>query len=303
VVRWSIPGSVVVLVALSIYVLAQFFERGWGATGPLIDVTPGVVALFALATVPLGYLVYQIYYSREGRVRWIPGLIPVDRGHYILEALRVDHRQVALQRLNTEPLDAGLFTRSPQGDRLLQRPQGAERKDWPNQKLSLIRYHRWTLDESIHGRRPRGVARLDPRHPHKIARRRLSARYYAESQRHLAVVRTLLAMLAADDEGKALAIEYTSLSDIYHGLGATRTALALGVPSGGLVYLVSGDVSVEVLVLATCVVGLVAGGLYYSVHVNRSEVLGRLLLTAHHGLNYVLDGQARKEKMAGETPS
>jgi hypothetical protein len=130
----------------------------------------------------------------------------------------------------------------------------------------------------------------------------LSAHYYAQSQRHLAIVRTLLAMLSVDDQRKALAFEYTSLSDIYHGLGATRTALTVGVGAGGLVYLMSGDWSGFVLLSALAIGGAGAAVLYQRVHANRSEVLGRLVATAHHGLDFILDAQARRHAEKTASP-
>jgi hypothetical protein len=106
----------------------------------------------------------SFYYSAEGRVRWLPELIPVDRGHYILTSLKAENRRTALGRLRTAPLDLDLFTRSAPGDRLLQKPRHADRQHWPSERLPWLRYHRWAPSEDVYGSRPR-LGRLQRRHP------------------------------------------------------------------------------------------------------------------------------------------
>jgi len=284
VVRWSIPGSVLVLTALAVHVASRAIQRIAGAEGLLLKFDSGAVALFALATVPLGYLIYQIYYSREGRVRHFPPMIvPVDRGHYILASIDAGLRDAALRRLDAPDFVDGLFIRS-KDDRLLHRPAGSDVQNWPSDDRPLIRYHRLGVTAPA----PRSwKARLLRRDEYYTERRTRRSDYYYAGQRHILAVRTLLAMVTTTEQGKALVIEYTTLSDIYHGLGATRTALGLGLPVGALVGSLGGG-SLSSMAAAIGVVGPAALGLYYCVHINRSEVLRRLVGTAHYGLSCVL---------------
>jgi hypothetical protein len=195
-------------------------------------------------------------------------------------------------------VDWGLFSLSSNaGGRLVQQPADAHEATWPARAPSWLHfrlhYFQLAVEATRGARRPPWRDLLGRDAEFYRRRRHDRARFYFNSQRHLLLVRTLLAMVAVDEPGKALALEYTSLSDIYHGLGATRTALALGVPVGALVSLLGVSRSWDASVLATVLVGAVAAGFYLAAHVNRAEVLRRLVGTAYLGLTYVLDAQAK----------
>lgn len=311
VVRWSIPGSVLLIVALAVDVMSRLFERLHGARGPLISVGSSAVALFALATIPLGYLVYQLYYSREGRIRRFPrSMVPIDRGHMILWSLDLQVRQAALDRLGGPGFDPDLFTvhTAPTGESV-QTSRDGNWVWWPAQRLQKLRLGIGHQRLTVESQRPRLPSewkrRLNPWDGFYADRRHRRAGYYFASQRHLLLLRTLLAVIAKDDQGKALAAEYTSLSDIYHGLGATRTALALGVVAGFCVRLLTPGRSLGSLVLAVVCVGGASAAVYACVHANRGEVLRRLIGTAHHGLTYVLRSQdaADEESLTAQAPT
>jgi hypothetical protein len=290
---------VLVLVALAVAMLSRWVQRPAWSSARLLKVDSAVVALFALATIPLGYLIYQLYYSREGRVRrFPPGIMPVDRGHFILYSLRPDLRATALLRMAAPDGAGQLFTNHAIDAPLLQEPAGSRQRTWPSEKFPIVHYNALDVTEPPPAHWSRWLTPLHRSHPHHVARRKRRADFYTAGQQHIVIVRTLLAMVATDDQGKALAAEYTSLSDIYHGLGATRTSLVLGLLSGVVVTVLSPTWTFSSVLLSVVVAAPVIGALYYCVHINRSEVLRRLVGTAQYGLTHVLEAHSAAADVA-----
>jgi hypothetical protein len=106
VIRWSIPGWIFLFMLALLQILTWLFEGRSAAVvvqvlGPLL--TPGAVAMVVTAGIPLGFILYQIYYSWYGTV--LPfGFVNRDRGADILQALPTARRD-ALCSVNEEAPD------------------------------------------------------------------------------------------------------------------------------------------------------------------------------------------------------
>lgn len=89
VVRWSIPGWVFLLI-LAVLQVVTWLIQGRSAQNILQSsiplLTPAAVASVLTAGVPLGFILYQIYYSWYGKVLLF-GFVNRDRGASILQEL------------------------------------------------------------------------------------------------------------------------------------------------------------------------------------------------------------------------
>ncbi len=342
IIRWSIPGSILALLAFAVNLVSALTERRLEGNKDLgLTLSSEVVALVALATVPIGYTVYQYYYSRDGRIRRFPAsLVPIDRGFAVLLALVPDDRDAFLDDLGVART-ANRFADTSAPPAVHHRPTVAHEVWWGTVAVrvpSLLHgpigwlRSRFGISDDVRDERPahgRGVGEpadpgpgrvvlwsglrlwrlsvestpwrdrardlLQMRNPGSFWARRQQQRheFYLNTQRNNEVVRSSLAVLAVGEAGSGVLAEYTALSDIYHGLGATRTAIALGYPLGVLSTLFAPDRTTSGNVIAWLVCGAAAGILYWKLHRNRSQVLIRLLETTAHGLTWLSVKRAR----------
>jgi len=323
IIRWSIPGSIIALLAFAVNLVSALAERRIRGDSDLaLTLSTEVVALVTLATIPIGYAVYQYYYSRDGRVRLFPpSLVPIDRGYVILRTLAAAGQDSFLDDLGAHrpAVPAGqaqlgtpgharsveveevvwgaiflplprrlaatwrqrLVAFFPPPAKLAQAPGGVPKQRvylWRG--LDIVRLRttaaRGTWWHDLAERHQAGSFRAE--------RRRLRHDFYDRTSKNNEVVRSALAVLAVGEAGAGVLAEYTALSDIYHGLGATRTAIALGYPLGVLSTLVASDRTTIGNVTSWIICGLASAFLYWKLHRNRSQVLVRLLDTTTHGL-------------------
>ena len=318
VIRWSIPGSILMLTGVLIDLLSIAWEHAVEGHPELsLDVTAPEVAVMTLASIPLGYLTYQFYYYRDGRVRRFPAsLVPVDRGYAILRRLTAAKCSEALVKLGVttvnHQLDDDSLERLPDDRRSVPSVAGNWPLTWLPDRLSL-RVDRLQIEDAERRwyRRFASVVRRGDSFYER--RRRDRQEFYERTQDNNQVVRTLLAVLSDREVGKAIVVEYTSLADLYHGLGATRTALAVGVPLGAVVMCFTPGRSLAGCGVAVVVGALIAFTAYWMVHRNRAQVLERLIKTTSQGLVWLmaLDAPtrpptgswwARNVRKQGETP-
>ena len=83
VIRWTIPGTVFVLVAFGVRgVTCRLMECG------SVDLEPAMVALLVGSVLPLGFALYQLYFFGYHRAQW--WRMPLDRGQRVLCHLRAN---------------------------------------------------------------------------------------------------------------------------------------------------------------------------------------------------------------------
>lgn len=190
VVRWSIPGWILLL-TLSLLQILTRLAQGRSlhdiAMSPLLhDLSTAAVALVVTSGIPLGFIIYQAYYSSYGKVL-IFGLVNRDRGAEILSAL-------------------------PEAIR---------------SRLLVVEDCRADLEEMYEEVRsfllPHPFRRLRPEFRNRTGRRR----YEAKVQTNWDIVRFWINYICIRQKAEAVKQEVTTMADIYHAMGAARAALLL----------------------------------------------------------------------------
>jgi hypothetical protein len=162
-----------------------------------------------LATIPAGFLVYQLYYFNYGPIIRFPfrrggrTLVRSDRGQQVLS--HFSHEQLDKLRaffvvqLDVDP--AHSFVERPPG--LLRHPSDAV--------LYCL-----------------GMLELDDTwRPDVVAPAERETKYTERWGENWDVLRAIVHIAASNDQAMAVKHEYTALSDLYHALGAARTAVSL----------------------------------------------------------------------------
>lgn len=207
ILRFSIPGSILLLHGLACYFIYRRFQ-GVTFVDASTAVKENIGALVAvLATIPIGFVVYQAYYfSYAPVVRIWPGswkgrFVRADRGWRILSSL--------------EPSQVGALEAIFNVDIDVEEPYEvvADPKHWyrnPRQKLQ----HSLRMLE-LTGRMREKPMVGDQR------KRAYERRWYANWD----VLRSILDIAGTIPGSSQIKTEYTVLSDLYHALGAARTAV------------------------------------------------------------------------------
>lgn len=199
VLRFSIPGSVFLLVFAVLVCLGRLYQHDSLriVSQALDNNASALVAL--LASIPIGFVIHQVYYlgfgpfvktlrSRDGE-RWIQ----IDRGRFIFRQFQEPELD-AIRALFDADLD--------------QRHAHAQASGTIAARLNAFCLH------------PDYVAEFpSPEDARKG--------YKAEWHENWDVVRALVERIAADPRTAMVGAEYSTLSDIYHALGACRTACVL----------------------------------------------------------------------------
>jgi hypothetical protein len=207
VVRFSIPGSVLVLFGLLLYIIMRACQ-GVPGDQTLERLTENVAPLAGvLATIPIGFVIYQLYYATYGPIirllpwRWDGRLVRLDRGSQVLRQLP-KRQQRALGDIFGRSLDLSKpYARVPPSGRwhLVRRLQ---------RQLRLLRL----TDE------------WEQRYPDLGRREKAYAKRWHENWD---VLRSALDIAGSRPETAAFKHEYTTLSDLYHALGAAKTAASV----------------------------------------------------------------------------
>lgn len=208
-IRLSIPGSIFVLAAAATYAFAEVL---WGNSlsnvESLTTLTTSITAI--AASVPLGFLVYQIYYWRYSPFV-IGDVVTRDRGRDALWHLDPE----VLARLRTH-FDARLDVR--RHHRSVSTPVIRRLKLLRlNDGLLRARYKDPTLSVSAEDER---LFEKDNRNLRRI--------YEDNWYENWDVFRALLDLLAGEGKRPEIKQNFTALYDIYHSLGASRLAVVLG---------------------------------------------------------------------------
>src|SRR5215204_3866505 len=246
VLRFSIPGSVLLLHGVVCYLL---YERFQGV--PLIDasalIQDNITALIAVvATIPTGFVIYQLYYFKYEPVLriwflpWRGRLVRTDRGGQILRTLP----SAQLQQLED------IFQCKIDRERIHKIvPKGRS----PIKKLMFAM----------------GMLEVDGKTKaleKKARREAYEDRWYT----HWDVLRSAIDIAAL--KNNQVKAEYTALSDIYHALGAARTAVTaawVGVCLLALSHTWRGVDSFDGALIGLCLISMLTSALWFVLHVAR----------------------------------
>ncbi len=192
VIRWSIPGWIFLFTFAFFQfvtaVICEFAPRVLFVSSTASLITPAIAALIFASSIPLGFIVYQIYYAMYGN--FLPfGFVNRDRGAEILESL---HKPVCekLQRMCGSDID-----------------------------LEKMYYE---VDSPFFGN---PLRRLEKQYRNKKGKQR----YREKLKTNMEIVKFALNKMSGEKESSEFKNDYTSCSDIYHAIGASRTALLIGL--------------------------------------------------------------------------
>lgn len=229
IVRWSIPGTVFIAVAiLSSFILAV--SSGYTVADLLTStlvrmIDTGFVLLVAISGVPVGFLIYQLYYSRQSKgivfppLPFIPRLpfVKADPGSKFFGVLPGGHHEHCKRVLGELPIiwdlkEVNPFASVPVlkyvpliNDITLLRLQGRRGDGNPtSETASRARF--------LASPPTQGCALHD-------------FTSYRERNRHL--FKSYMAHVSASYQAPDLKEEYTTLLDLYHAMGACRMAAVL----------------------------------------------------------------------------
>lgn len=235
IVRWSIPGSVFLLItfinsiiiALSLgFSLPEILRSGVvrGLNTPLI-------ILLAASGIPLGFLIYQIYYASQSRgvISGKRGYVKLDHGSEFFRVLGKSHWRKCIELFRCAPIIWKTERVSILGVPIL-RLQGAV--DVPSVTLRNANHGNVYELSKIGCPTQNTVEATD-------ATTELIQVYIQnrEANRHL--FKSYMDYACSLNERSTLKREYTTLMDLYHGMGASRIGAVLGAASGIAVALLA----------------------------------------------------------------
>lgn len=208
ILRFSIPGSLLFLHGLACLLVAEQIQNAGALSAPDLDGNSAAIVI-VLATIPIGFVVYQIYYFSYGPIvsfwpfKWGGRRVRADRGWLILSFL--EKRQItALETI----FKVRLQTVSPHCG--IPRP-----KHWYRHPLRTLEHVLGILEID-------GTAKTLPL---EGGHRRIA--YEDSWYIHWNLLQSILDIAGSISSGEQIKREYTTLSDIYHALGAARIAIIL----------------------------------------------------------------------------
>ena len=194
VLRFSIPGSITLLLTAGLLGLGRLLQGDplEGIAASVADNMGGLVPV--LATIPVGFVVYQVYYSTYRPFVWPwpgPGRGPwirIDRGAQVLSALSAGQRAAVADLFEVE--------------------------------LSLE-----PAAEPVRSGVGRRLRALELRDDYRFMHEDPEGHYRRRWRTNWDVMRVLVEISDGSDVGAVIKAEYTILSDLYHALGACRTGV------------------------------------------------------------------------------
>jgi hypothetical protein len=207
ILRYSIPGSIVLLHGIACFLIYRRIQGvSFAASSMVLDESIGALVAI-LAAIPIGFVVYQAYYfSYSPLIRlwpqpWKGRLIRPDRGSEILATLEQPQLDALGAIFESHPLDVS------KSNQPVQEPEGG--------KGRIVHWFMVRL----------GVQELTPNwHESILEDERRGRAYSTRWHANWNVVRAILDIASSTKGGRQIKEEYTTLSDIYHALGAARTA-------------------------------------------------------------------------------
>jgi hypothetical protein len=271
ILRFSIPGSLLFLHAFVCLLLVGLIEGSAAFhSAPRLNENSAVIVA-VLATIPIGFVVYQIYYFSYGPIvslwpfEWGGRIVRADRGWLILSFLE-GPQITALETV----FKVRLQTISPH--RGIPSP-----RHWYRHPLRKLQHLLGMLEVD-------GAARSLP-----LSGDRRRRAYEHSWHMHWNLLQSILDIAGAITGGEQIKREYTTLSDIYHALGATRIAIIL---AGGGVFIWTAthaqraEQAVDLL-LALAVIVVLTGVLSVVLHVARRRTWDSASWTLRFGLRWL----------------
>ncbi|HWP33784.1 MAG TPA: hypothetical protein VNL97_08545 [Solirubrobacterales bacterium] len=217
VLRFSIPGSIYLLLAAGLLVGGRLLQHDT-LSEVSVALRENVTALLALlASIPLGFVLYQVYYSIYRPFRllgplWGRRWVRLDRGSRVLRELSPEQIELCEDALGLKDLEFSPSAYHP--------PEG--------QLSRLLRVRRLSQEfVDLHG-----------------SVEKANAAYRERWYRNWDILRALVEIYSTQQDALGFKGEYTTLSDVYHALGACRAAIWLAwLTSLAVVaaYIESGD--------------------------------------------------------------
>lgn len=213
IIRWSLPGLVLIVNLFALHALWTFLvyrRPPWS----FIDstTTPAVVAIIA-GGLPVGFLLYQLYYHNYrpvGGFRFLTGTVVVplffrrDRGGDMLRRFRENHGNFeVIAWVDARIVDRNAFETQTEG-------------------VVLKRRFGFFLQPEIHLCSNSSASAA-------IRCQQCIKAYSSRSENNWTLFQSLLDYCSAADERRWLKSEYTSGSDLYHGLGSARSAVLVSL--------------------------------------------------------------------------
>jgi hypothetical protein len=269
ILRFSIPGSLLFLYGFACLLLAGWIQ-GTGTPWPHVGESDAAIVA-VLATIPIGFIVYQVYYFSYGPIvsfwpfKWGGRLVRADRGWLIfsfLEKPQITALETVFKvRLHVAAPHRGI-------------PDPNHWYRHPLQKLG-----HWLGMLEIAG----DASTLPLANDH----RRLA--YEDSWHLHWNLLQSILDIAGSIPGCEQIKREYTTLSDIYHALGATRIAIILaggGVFVWTAAHVHQGDHLLASLLALITVVAL-TGLLSVVLHVARRRTWGSASWALRFGLRWL----------------
>ena len=224
VIRWSIPGFVFVTVFLILHGARSALTYGVGPWSAISQLTgSGVVALF-FGGIPVGFIIYQLYYATyRSQSRFFGHILflRADRGGLVLsEYTRRGGSFEVLKRIDVSHSDEQTRNRIETSKHSTEPSSVFQLFGYtPPQrfKLNLLGFKLLKLKSHICGESAGPPSRCDG----------CSQRWEKNFILNWSLYQTLLDLASTCQRFQAVKNEYTSGSDLYHALGASRRALSL----------------------------------------------------------------------------
>ena len=217
VLRFSIPGAVLVLWILTCFAVYKRFQ-GVDVFSSAALVRENIGALLVLlVTVPVGFIVYQIYYFTYGPIfnlwpfRWSGRLVRVDRGAAVLHGLSGPRLQALGSAFEVKLDVVHAHVRVPDPG-----PWKAFREENP--------WYRYPVEKVFHWLQ---LVELTKDWKDSHAKQGIRKAYTRRWHHNWDALRGLIDIAGSYPRSSHIKHEYTIFSDVYHSLGATRTAVAL----------------------------------------------------------------------------
>ena len=275
VVRWSIPGFVL---ALELAVFAATLRLAEGRDPLHIIEAAGTTAavISLLAGVPLGFLLYQLYFRNYRPFGY--SLLLIVRQLCLLprDIVRHVHREGSWKGVRQHAVQSCTFVRVDRGAAILQEYlQRGGREDlithvWPRRELSEHDIKKSTAKiadytpvfVTLLPRSFKVLKLLPGPHPGCASMVCADCRkdYEERFRRNWSIVMAMLDFTSGFQNAGVIKTEYTSGSDIYHALGAARTAIvgAWYVSLGYLLLVARPTISILELMLGAVSMSMLA---------------------------------------------